>query len=44
MSDSLLSKIKNLIDLNKNGEVEWWEVAVFILGFIAAGMFLDSML
>jgi hypothetical protein len=38
----MLDKLKNLIDLNKNGKIEVWEIAIFTIGFIAAGIFLNS--
>ena len=38
----MLDKLKNLIDLNKNGKAEVWEIAIFAIGFIAAGIFLSA--
>jgi hypothetical protein len=38
----MLDKLKNLMDLNKNGKVELWEIAIFAVGFIVAGIFLSS--
>ena len=38
----MLEKLRDLIDLNKNGKIELWEIGVFVAGFIAAGIFLGS--
>ena len=34
----MFENLKNLMDLNKNGKTEWWEMGIFAVGFIAAGV------
>lgn len=38
----MFDKLNKLLDLNKNGKVELWEIAVFTVGFIAAGVVLGN--
>ena len=39
-----LKKLFSLLDLNKNGRVETWEILVFLIGFLAAGVVLNTFL
>ena len=36
-----MKKLFSIFDINKNGRIEWWEIATFIIGFIAAGAVLN---
>ncbi len=37
----MFDRIKNLLDLNRNGKIEPWEAAIFIFGFFVAGVVLN---
>lgn len=42
MENSIWQKLRSLLDLNRNGKVELWEIAVFTVGFIVAGAVINS--
>jgi len=33
---NILKKLLSIIDLNKDGKIQWWEAFLFIIGGIAA--------
>lgn len=39
----MFQRLRKLLDLNSNGKVEIWEMAIFAIGFIVAGIFLNSL-